>query len=203
MYGSVNPIKSKKSEIKQWISENRGFIAFSVILSICSIPLTLVILIYGLLAAVAKETMLPSLIEAEATILGFFGLIAVYALTSFDSRIDRLEEQLFDLREKHWELNLPSRPETEWQILGEQKIAFFNKRLSKIKERKRKVVHSASITGAYLIGSILSSILALGVPNDEWSFYLCSLSIALFLASIGVIVWMIYNLGKSPEAVSE
>ena len=36
---------------------------------------------------------LKALIEAEATTLGFFGLIAVYWLTSMDSRIDRLEQE--------------------------------------------------------------------------------------------------------------
>ena len=34
---------------------------------------------------------LKSLIEGIATMLGFFGLIAVYLLTSYDNRIDKLE----------------------------------------------------------------------------------------------------------------
>jgi len=221
----MSPVKSKKSEIKQWTREtlkllkqrienslelfeswmkkNLSFISFLIILSIGGIPLTLVIFIYGLVAVVAKETMLPSLIEAEATILGFFGLIVVYALTSLDSRMDRYEKQIFDLGEKHWELDLLSRPETEWQILGEEKITFFNKRLSKIKEKKRKTANLALVVGVYLIVSIMSSLLGLGIPDERWSFFLSSLSVALLFVSISGILWIIYGFGKSPEAKSE
>ena len=35
-----------------------------------------------------------ALAEAIATILGFFGLIAVYVLTSYDNRLDKLEEKI-------------------------------------------------------------------------------------------------------------
>jgi len=191
--------KFKKSEIKQWIRENLKYIILPAIFAVVILIMIPVIVIFGVVAVYAKEPMLTSLIEAEATILGFFGLITVYALTSLDSNIDRYEQQIFDLREKHWELDLLIRPETEWEILGEEKIAFFNKRLSKIKEKKRKTVNSTLFTGAFLIGSLLSSILALGIPNDDWSFYLSSFSITFLFASILDIVWTIYDLGKSPE----
>lgn len=52
--------------------------------------------ILGLFNLLNKE-ILKLLVQVEAIIMGFFGLIFIYILNSFDSRQDRYEDQLFEL----------------------------------------------------------------------------------------------------------
>jgi len=76
--------------------ENLKTVLFFVVMT----PILLIIFfasfIYGLIAVAFKEVMLKSLIEAEATIIGFFGIIATYSLASIDNRIDKLEDKKFE-----------------------------------------------------------------------------------------------------------
>lgn len=187
-------IKSEiKTEAIPWIRQHWLFLIILTIFAF-SQPLILgIIFLYGSVATVEVE-MLKAMIEAEATILGFFALVVVYALSSLDNRIDRLELLLHILifdREK-----FPDLGGIEQTILTE--------RLSKINERKRKTIYSAVYNGVLLIGSLLASILGLGflgIPNQEWAFYMCSLSAMLFFVGIGLILLMIYDLAQSPETV--
>ena len=54
---------------------------------------------FGIFLLLSTDS-LKSLIEGIATMLGFFGLIAIYLLTSYDSRIDKLEEKIQDLEDE-------------------------------------------------------------------------------------------------------
>lgn len=179
--------KVKESELVQTIKQHPLATIFSIVFAFTSIYFLGFIFLFGLVAVISKE-MLKALIEAEATILGFFGLITVYALTSLDTRIDKLEQQLhariFDIKEK-------------FSDLGGVKKTYLTERLSNIKEEKRKTVYSALYAGVLLVGSLLSSILGLGIPIEEWAFYLCSLSVLLFFFGIGQTLLMIYDLAKT------
>ena len=147
-----------KTEGIPWIRHHWLFLTVSAILAF-SQPLILgIIFLYGLVATIEVE-MLKAMIQAEATILGFYGLIVVYALTSLDDRIDTLEEQIFEVEEKY--LDLPDNPESIRNI-GKTKIAKRNERLNKIKKTRGKTVFSALYVGILLIGSLLASILGLG-----------------------------------------
>lgn len=192
-------IKSRiKTEGIPWVRNHLLFLIVLVILAF-SQPLILgIIFLYGLVATIEVE-MLKAMIQAEATILGFYGLIVVYALTSLDNRTDTLEEQIFEVEEKY--LDLPYAPESMRNI-GKTRIAKRNERLNKLKKTRGKTVFSALQNGILLIGSLLASILGLGflgIPNQEWAFYMCSLSALLFFFGIGLILLMIYDLGQSPE----
>lgn len=173
---------SKKHPKAIWI----GITIFSILLSatffLFSIP-------FGFLIILSIDTM-KTFIEAEATTLGFFGLIAVYLLTSYDNRIDKLEEKIQDTTDKTKADN--------WNALR-----------NKIKARKRGA--SIAILSA-LISLILSfflSITSLGILDinpQEPTAYALTLALAvttiastlLFIGVFSVFV-MIYRIGKEPE----
>lgn len=142
--------------------------------------------------AVASESMLRTLIETEATILGFFGLIFVYALTSFDNRLDKLEEQLFKLTtEKHSDI-----PEE----LLRAGILRLKMGLSNIEKNKKELVNDALGIGILLVASLILSILSLGLISMPVAVDLCQPAVAFFFLSIGYIFWMFRKLAKPPEA---
>lgn len=71
--------------------------------------------IFGLIGFIAiyDKEVLKALIEAEATVLGFFTLIVVYALGSLDNRIDRLDQHIFDIKledKKNWNYKIVETP---------------------------------------------------------------------------------------------
>ena len=180
-------IKSKiKSEVLPWVKKNPILIIILVILAFSLPFLQGITFLFGAVAVIEKEV-LKSLIGAEATILGFFGLTYVYALTSLDDRMDRLEQQIFDIQ-------IRSMKQRNQVIFGD-----LPNRIENIKNAKRKTANSALFTGALLFGSLLTSILGLGMPNDEWAFYLCSFSVLCLFFGIGQILLVIYDLRKSPE----
>jgi len=113
-----------KSELVQTIKQHPLATIFSIVFAFTSIYFIGIIFLFGAVAVISEE-MLKALIEAEATILGFFGLITVYALTSLDTRIDRIEQQFFDIKK-------------ETSDLGRVRRTLLTERLSKIREERRK-----------------------------------------------------------------
>lgn len=160
-------------------------------------------LFYGLVATSSKETMLKSLIEAQATIIGFYGIIVVYALTSLDNRSDKYENWLFEVTEKGKHKDVPGEyvylksigiikeAKSKGEILGEA--------LLNIEKRKKGMVIQSSFIGIILVFSLLLSILALGVSIFDVSFLLCFYGTALFFVGIFGIFFLLYGLSKSPE----
>lgn len=106
---------------------------------------------FGLIVILSADV-LKTLIEAEATILGFFGLIAVYVLTSFDNRIDRLEKVSYDLA----------------SILGTGTITV-RTAVDELKKQKRKIVWGIVLDGGVLFVSFFLSIMALGIVSMNTS----------------------------------
>jgi len=127
---------------------------------------------------------LKAFIEAEATVIGFFGVIAAYLLTSIDSRIDRLES------EKHeYEAKLESATTTSFQDakptpssieLWRRKIANLEDRLDGVQNKKESLAYEASIIGLGLIVSLIADIALLGLQ----SVYVVSSTKFLFLLQI-------------------
>ena len=64
--------KVKESELVQTIKQHPLATIFSIVFAFTSIYLLGIIFLFGLVAVISKE-MLKALIEAEATILWFFG----------------------------------------------------------------------------------------------------------------------------------
>jgi hypothetical protein len=183
-----------------WIKQNRLFLIVAVLISL-SLPFFLIgVSLFGLVASISAD-MLKALIEAQATILGFYGLIVIYALTSFDGRIDRLERQMFELNKEIRVMDL----EDLKKYGSLEKYKDMTRILSNVEKLKRRTVGSALFNGILLIGSLLTSILGLGFlgipdnPFGEVVFGLSVFSVMLFFFSIGLIFLMIYDLAKSPE----
>jgi len=140
--------------------------------------------------------MLKAMIQAETTILGFFALVAVYALSSLDSRIDRFEQQIFKIEEKY--LDFSDNPEPIRKV-GETKISKLRERLSKVEKTKRRTVYLSLYVGVLLVGSLFASILGLGflgIPNKEGTLYLCSISTLFFFFGTGLILLTVYDLAS-------
>jgi hypothetical protein len=176
---------SKKHPKAIWI----GIIVLSIALSatffLFSVP-------FGFFIILSTDAV-KSLIEAEATILGFFGLIAVYLMTSFDSRIDKLEERITDSA-------LSLAPTIRENLESYQK---------KVKERKRR--SSIAIIWALfsLIISLFLSIVSLGIlgtnnGNPTATALIIAIPVTiiastlLFIGAFSIFV-MIYRIGKEPE----
>ena len=122
--------------------------------------------------------------------MGFFGLIAVYLLTSYDNRMDKLEEKIL---EPNLDVNLA------------------NLRSLKEKIKTRKRIASDAILAA-LISLILSFFLSivilgvLGVNSENPTEKALQIAIPLIIIAstllfIGVfsIFLMIYRIGREPE----
>lgn len=76
-------VNSKSRKILVTRSEAIVSIILIVILSMTSVFFVFVVI---------NQDALKAMIEAEATILGFFGLVIVYLLNSIDTRIERIAQ---------------------------------------------------------------------------------------------------------------
>jgi len=131
-----------------------------------------------------------TLVEAEATILGFFGLIAVYLLTSYDNRIDKLEEKILDSSDT-------------------TKIQGFSVAQRKLKDRKMRATIAVVLALISLILSFFLSIVILGLLDlnggnpSQTALHIAVplIVIASMFLFIGVfsIFLMIYRIGIEPE----
>jgi len=167
---------------RQWIKSN----IFTIGLFLTSLFLGMILYVFAILAVVDKE-MMQALIGAEATILGFFILIVIYGLTSFDTRIDRLEQQIFDMQ-------------TGKTRYHREFFEYLNKRLENIEKSKKDIVSFSLIGGIILFASLLSSILGLGlsrISSNQWAFFTCLISLLLLFLGIVSVLLIIRDLGKN------
>jgi hypothetical protein len=123
--------------------------------------------------------MLSSVIQAEATIFGFFGIAASYILVSFDTRIDRLEQQRFDCELAN----------------KDQAADSYRKKIASIKEAKKDLTKSLGLVGLILILSLLFSVLALGAVDTNSAFSETISYCGLSLLFVGVVVVVIVFIG--------
>jgi hypothetical protein len=173
---------SKKHPRAIWIAIIVFSIALSLTFFVWSIP-------FGFFIILSADAM-QTLIEAEATILGFFGLIAVYLLTSYDNRIDKLQEKILDSSDK-------------------AKIESFSVAQQRLKNRKIRATIAILSALISLILSFFLSIVTLGLLSlNEGHPSQTALNIAVplivvasMLLFIGVfsIFLMIYRIGSEPE----
>jgi len=159
---------------------------FSIVLSLTFFLFSIPFGFFIILSTDAVKT----LIEAEATILGFFGLIAVYLLTSYDNRIDRLEEKIEDSSDM-------------------SKTEAFSAIQRRLKDRKRRASNAILWALISLILSFFLSIVNLGLLGvNEGNPTETALQIAipliivasslLFIGAFSIFL-MIYRIGREPE----
>ncbi len=157
---------------------------------------------------------LKAMIEAEATILGFFGLIAVYWLTSMDSRIDRLEQEKHEYEMKKLEAETVSievaKPTTSNIDALTARLSSLTERIGMIQKRKENMTQELSTIGVMLVISLVASIGLLGfqstltdaLRNIESPFaqlvgLAAGLPTMLFLESTWFIFSLLRRMGKN------
>jgi hypothetical protein len=186
------------SQVKSWLRRWWKFLLMMTIIFAVGQFLVQVSKLYRSIA-VSREPVLKSLIEAEATILGFFGLIVIYALTSYDRRMDRFEEQIFELAEKRKQEEVPK--ELPNRGVAKSKGELLVQALGNIQENKRELVSTALLVGSLLVLSLLLSILALGMGDTAEANMLCELAFYLFFIGIVSNFAIFYLfLRKTPES---
>lgn len=168
---------------EKWVSFIASLIGATILLSVL-----LVSRFFGSIA-VTSESMLNTIVQADATILGFFGLIAIYAFTAFDNRTDRFEQQLFELTtEKH--------PNMKEDALELEKSRL-ERHLVTIQRNKKELVDNAFGAGLFLVLSLILSMFSLAkVP---FASDLCTGAIYFMLFSIWFIFVIFRSFGKTPE----
>jgi len=162
---------------------------------------------FGVATVLAKSDVIKSLIEAEATILGFFGLITIYVLKSLDDKEDRYVQMLFDLqmKGKQDEVILLSGEELRLvatendkgiKIRRESRGGFLQSLIDRTNKQKKAIVRFTRTIGAYLVSSILLSIWILGMPDVVVAGLLGIFAVYLFLVSLVSIFQMFGDIGK-------
>lgn len=153
---------------KKWLKENLSAI-ISAISGFIAGVVTFVFSYY----MVYSKTMLQSMTQAEATIVGFLGLIAIYSLTSYDTRLDRLEQQHFDL---------------EMTNNRDKAVSIYEK-MKQVESSKSSSIAVVALVSLALIVSLLSSIATQGIVdfNSDSARILSIISLeSLFLGIYGM-----------------
>jgi hypothetical protein len=133
---------------------------------------------------IISTSMLQSLIQAEATILGFFGIIVSYMLTSYDSRIDRLEQQRFDVRSSPDDLKKIGQFDFSFKDVIDEKIEY-------LKQLKKEIAKTEGLCVFFLILALISSIIMFGLQDFEspLSKNISALNLGFFFMGIvGIII---------------
>jgi hypothetical protein len=159
---------------------------------------------------VTNPEALKVLIEAEATLLGFFGLIIVYMLTSIDSRIERIVGTRDDCKIRMVQADIGSRPNSveRWN----KEIEQFEKRIDGNLRLKRRVVNQSTTIGLMMIISLIASVALLSFRNQfpesfnvVNSFQLlglaCGLPEMLFFESIWFTLKLFREIGATPKSL--
>lgn len=139
--------------------------------------------------------LLKALLSAQATILGFFGIIAVYLITAYDNKMDKIEEQIQTSDDKgNW-----------------YRTARLTRKQQKTKKRKQLAIMAIvfSLLGQFV--SIILSIIALGLKSIDVSgntestsnlvlvFLLNSVTTGLLFMGVASIVFLLLIMRKDPE----
>jgi hypothetical protein len=182
----------KATPLISWIS----IIALSIVMSI---DIYLFSILFGFIILLSADAW-KTLIEAEATILGFFGLIAVYALTSYDNRIDKVEEKILD-SESDIDVDLFSLDYFKREI---REIRLHSLK-RKIRERKRRTVMGILSALISIILSFFLSITVLGLvninPQMVFAYQLSFVASTFLFIGIFAIFMMLYRMGREPEDI--
>lgn len=143
-------------------------------------------------------------IEANATFLGFFAVFAVYGLTALDSRIDRMDEQIGNMKLE--DLKNENNKIQSSLVYGDLYL-----RKTKTEEAKKRFGDIAVFAGVFMVISLATSIVALGfagLPDSfyykaDYAFYLMMFSVLAFFASAFVALSLIHDASRKPEEIYE
>ena len=189
----------KKSETVQFM---RRHPIFTFLASVFAIGMPIIIGVGEVVSFIVISNIdtLKTLIGAEATVLGFFGFIAVYGLGSLDNRIDRLEQQIGDIK-------LEDLKKGGNKLENSSVCKDLCKKRQNIEEAKKRFGNFVIWSGAVLIASLITSIVAMGFVSlpanipDEFNiaFTLSTISVLTFFCGIGLILSMISDSARKTE----
>jgi uncharacterized membrane protein len=157
---------------------------------------------------------LKELIQANATILGFFGLFAVYWLTSIDSRIDRFQQEKYEYEK---ELTAAETDSLQTAMTTPSKITALRSgiqnlemQIEKIQRTKEGIVNEISRIGVMLIIPLFMNIGLLAFQSSyvnalktpEFPYFQIAgitgaISLMLFFESVWFIFLLLRRMGKS------
>ena len=192
------------SQAKYWLQRH-----WRSLLSITVVPfiLMLIAVFFGIATVLAKEEIMKALIQAETTVLGFFGIMVVYFLKSLDDKESTYAEKLLELevKGKHEDIvaTNASKPKTDnsgdtiIMITFEHRGEFLKNLMLQAHEQKRATIRFTRPIVAYLISSILLSIWILGMPDAAIAGMLSIFAVYLFVVSIVSIFWLLGDIGKT------
>ncbi len=140
---------------------------------------------------VNSDVALQAIVQTESTILGFFGVIVAYILASYDSRLDRLEQQCFDL-----EATEPIKQE-----FYKERVTAIHEKINEIEAVKTRLSVVIVGTSILLILSIILSVSVLGIKNFDIQFAesLCPWAVILFFTSINAMVLVFSTISRKIE----
>lgn len=176
-------------ECKTWVKKN--WIKFILLISS---PISFIILVFvsGFFGATAilDKSVLEALIQAEATILGFFGAIFIFALTSLERRIDERKRQIITVK-----------------ISSVHQYTLINNLTNQIENIQKNVgnlVNATIFTSTLFFSSLTCSLLAFGLHgvNEDWTFTLTSFSVLNLILGFFMILSIVYDMKLNPEESS-
>jgi len=142
-----------------------------------------------------SPTILKALIEIDAGMLGFWGIILVYALTSLDNDRDSLERQKFEILKQaaqaqgiKFSMAIKGSGEDEY-------IAILDKKIEKSTHSLRKMRRDGMGNGVMFIISIVASVIGLGIPQNILALYfIIATALYYFVAGAGFIFVSLWEL---------
>jgi len=191
-----------------WLNENwKQLVKDVLFISIPPAILMSISIFFGVATILSKSDVMKSLIEAEATILGFFGLMIVYILKSLDDKEDRYVQMLFDLQMKGKDaqtillsgedLELVATERDKGIVIrGESRGGFLQKLIDRTNKQKKAIIRYTRTIGAYLVSSLLLSIWILGMPDIVIAGLASIFAVYLLLVSLVHVFWMFGDIGK-------
>jgi len=167
-------------QVWRWLRRNKK----SLSLFIFGIFIGLAVVYLGDISVTSKD-MLRSLIQADATLLGFLGIIVSYILVSYDTRLDRLEQQRFDC-----------------EMANNYKAAVsYQSKIAAIRKIKKDAGEALAFIVVFSIASLLFLIIALGTvdTNLALSIFSSEIGLTLFFVTIISLVLVFTLMSKIPE----
>lgn len=186
-----NKLKAIQGFFSKWKGTIKGLIFFVVLVAVIAI-----ISIYFSIVLTAEA--LKTLVQAEATFFGFFGVIFVYVLKQYDDKLEDWKETANNLTPCESTEAISELSTTE----GEQIINIINE----VRENKKDFVDTSIAIGTFITISMLMSIWLIGsfeIPNAYLNNPLVGVflsfgyfAIALFLLAIYVFLQQFRKMGE-------
>jgi len=131
-----------------------------------------------------SSTILKTMIEVNATMLGFWGIILVYCFTSLDKRLESTETQKFEVAKSIAENQECSISEA--MNFPNDHLKFLETKTQRLIKSFNRLRRHALINSVMFIISIIVSVIGLGIPENAVALILI-ITVSLYYFVAGVI----------------